>query len=92
MDDLLNAQPDGILAEWGHTIFYFGVKPTAVLQLETGSEFILVYSPTPDFGWQAVQYRVIHQNLAYCVINRRDLAPREIEHFKALLKASSKQQ
>lgn len=89
MDNFLDAQPDGILKESDRTIFYFGVKPPAIVELETGSEFILVYSPTPDNDWQAVQYRIIHKNLAYCVLNRRDLSPPEIEYFKGMLKSSS---
>src|SRR5436309_146023 len=85
MIDLLLTHPNAIQAGFGNTIFYYGVEPNGLSQLPDKSEFTLVYSPSQEYGWEAVQYRVLHPDKTYFVVNRRDLSVEEMHHFEHLL-------
>jgi hypothetical protein len=86
MIDLTHTRPTAIKAGFGNTIFYYGVEPNGLSELPTRSEFTLVYSPSQEYGWEAVLYRVLHSDKTYFVVNRRDLQTYEIEHFEQLLR------
>src|SRR5690349_1966627 len=85
MIDFLLTQPTAIKAGFGNIIFYYGVKPDGLSKLPAQSEFTLVYSPSQDYGWEAVHYRVLHRDKSYFVVDRRDLMINEIQHFQQLL-------
>jgi hypothetical protein len=85
MIDIILTQPTAIKAGFGNVIFYYGVKPDGLSKLPAQSEFTLVYSPSQDYGWEAVHYRVLHTDKTYFVVDRRDLIIDEIQHFQRLL-------
>ena len=89
MIDFTRTRPTAIKAGFGNTIFYYGVEPNGLSKLPTRSEFTLVYSPSQDYGWEAVLYRVLHSDKTYFVVDRRDLQSHEIEHFEHLLREMS---
>lgn len=85
MIDFTFTQPTAIKAGFGNIIFYYGVKPDGLSKLPAQSEFMLVYSPSQDYGWEVVHYRVLHPDKSYFVVDRRDLTIGEIQHFERLL-------
>lgn len=92
MIDFMLTQPTAIKAGFGNIIFYYGVKPNGLSRLAAQSEFTLIYSPSQDYGWEAVHYRVLHPDKSYFVVDRRDLTIVEIQHFERLLKERPSEQ
>lgn len=88
MIDFMQTRPTAIKAGFGNTIFYYGVEPHGLSKLPTRSEFTLVYSPSQEYGWEAVLYRVLHTDKTYFVVDRRALDNHEIEHFEQLLRGT----
>jgi len=88
MSGLIDALPTAIQHHEGSINFYYGTHPHKIQYLPARAEFTVVYSPKNSDNWQIVKYRVFGDGSGLSVIERRDLAPEEIEHFERQAKLS----
>lgn len=84
MASLIETEPDDLQFAGEQACFYFGVKAIDLSKLDIGAEFTCVYAPSGQQGWKSVRF--MSSDGGYTVKARRELEPREIEHFEALLR------
>lgn len=84
--NLIECAPCNVQRLADSTIFYFGAGPNTLQELPADSEFVMVYSPANDTGWESVKYTVLSNQRGYSVLERRSLEPEEISYFECLLR------